>query len=126
MTEIFFVEQMNRLKNRFGAKAFDIEIMKVLAREIYSVGEDFFRRSVDNWIGMRKSSNPPLLVDFREMRLGYERSLLKTDMAKVERTFSTGLGDVLRRVYNVDTLEEAFELERMKIVLGEKDAGGIK
>lgn len=118
MTEVSFLDQINRLKTRFGAKSFDSELTKLLAKEVAIVPENFFTNVVDTWIGMRKTSNPPLLIDFRECRLSWQKSLLKKEISTANREFNNGLKDVLRREYKVDTLKEAFELEALKVRLG--------
>lgn len=120
MKQTFFLEQMNRLKSRFGPKNFDIEFIKVVGIEIASVSEEFFMQTVNTWIGERKTSQPPLRSDFRDCRLAYEKTKLNTVVEKAAQTFHYGLKDVLKKHYKVDTLSEAMELERMKIKLGQK------
>lgn len=120
MTEEFYLNQVDRLKIRFGAKAFDSEVVKVLAIEAASMSDEFFRRTVDTWIGTRKNTNPPLLTDFREAKCAYERGKLTREADGAHRTFSYGLKDALRHHYKVDTVEEAFELEKLKLRLGDK------
>lgn len=117
MTEISFLAQIDRLKTRFGPKSFDAEFTKLLAKEVAIVPEDFFRGVVDTWIGMRKTSNPPLLVDFRECRLAWQKSLLKKEDKEANMIFSNGLKDFLRKEYKTETLQEAFELEILKMRL---------
>lgn len=119
MTQIFFLDQINRLKIRFGAKAFDPEFIRVIGLEIASVSDEFFRKQVDNWIGTRKNNSPPLLTDFKEARLAYEKDRLSIATDKVVKTFSYGLKDVLKKHYNVDSLSDAMEIEKLKIRLGE-------
>jgi hypothetical protein len=121
MTQTFFVEQMHRLKTRFGEKSFDIELIKLLGREIASVEEDFFRRTVDTWIGMRKNNNPPLLVDFREARLAFEKNNLARETIGASKNFAFSLKEVLQKHYKVETVKEAYELEKLKLVLGGVD-----
>lgn len=118
MTEEFFNQQIDRLTIRFGARAFDDEMVRVIAAEILPVSEDFFRRTVDTWVGTRKHTNPPLLTDFREARLTYERHNLYREAKVASNVFNYGLKEVLKRIYKVETLDEAFELERLKIKLG--------
>lgn len=126
MTEDFFRQQIERLKVRFGAKAFDYEFIRILGLEVATIGDEFFRRTVDTWIGTRKNSSPPLLTDFREARLAFEKNKFKAEVERASNTFNHGLKDVLRKHYKVDTLQEAFELEKLKIRLGGQDDRGAK
>lgn len=121
MTEDFFLSQVKRLQIHFGTRSFNSESIRVFAREIAIVSDEFFRNLVDTWIGSRKTTNPPLLPDFREAKLTYERNNLKREVRDASVGFSNSLKDVLRDVYKVDTLKEAFELEALKLKLGGLD-----
>lgn len=127
MTEAFYLVQIDRLRARFGAKAFDPEITKVLAKEVATLSEDFFRNTVSIWIGSRKNSNPPLAAEFRECKAAYDRGKLRKEVDQATRGWGTSLREVLRVKYNVDSLQEAFELEKLKIRLGgDNDQGEAK
>jgi hypothetical protein len=119
MTQSFFLAQMSRLRMRFGGKSFDGEIVKLLSREVAKLPESFFLTIIDTWIGTRKTSNPPLLTEFREARLAFEKGNLAKECIEASKGFQNGLKAVLRQNYNVDTLQEAFELEKLKLQLQE-------
>jgi hypothetical protein len=124
MREDFFHQQIARLKTRFGDKAFDNEFIKVLSLEVAKLPDEFFRRQIDTWIGTRKNNNPPLLTEFKEARLAYERNQLNKEVNQASTGFQSGLKEALRKHYNVDSIQEAFEIERLKIVLGGIDEKG--
>lgn len=127
MTEEFFLQQIERLKGRFGAKSFDREFIRVAGTEVVTMPDEAFRRAVDAWIGSRKNNNPPLATDFRDARLNYERGCLDKVVKQASNIFNYGLKDVLRKHYNVDSLDEAIQLEKLKIKLGgADDQGGTK
>lgn len=123
MTEDFYLSQIKRLQIHFGPKAFNSENVRIYGREIAIVSDEFFRNLVDTWIGSRKNGQPPLLPDFREAKLTFERNNLKRECREASGGFNNGLKEVLRKVYKVDSLKEAFELERLKARLGDKDGG---
>lgn len=127
MTESFFLSQIERLKERFGPKSFDWQFVRVVGAEVSAMPDESFRRSVDNWIGGRKTNNPPLLQDFRDAKIAHEKGRFTNEVKKAATVFNYGLKDVLKKHYNVDTLSEAMELERLKIKLGgANDDGGVK
>ncbi len=72
----FMVDQINRLRIRFGESAFDKEFCKLVQDEIKTMSEYGFKRAVDIWIGSRTRSKPPLLSEFREARLLEEKVVL--------------------------------------------------
>lgn len=118
MTQLFYVEQIDRLRRRFGAKAFDVEIVKILGREVSSLPEDFFKRSIDTWIASRKTSNPPMLAEFRECRLAFEKGIFKEEVRQATKSYEQGRAAALQKEFNVGTVEEAYELAKLKIRLG--------
>jgi len=120
LTQSEFVDQINRLRIRFGAKAFDQEFVKILGREVSMLPFEHFRQTVDTWIGTRKNNNPPLLTDFRECKIAHDKRKFDVVVKDAAKTFHYGLKDVLRKHYNVDSLAEAMELERLKLRLNEK------
>lgn len=126
MTEDFFRLQVERLKSHFGAKAFSYEFIRILGLEVAPIGDEFFRRTVDTWIGNRRNNNPPLLVDFREARIAFEKSRFQAEVSRASDTFHHGLKEVLRKQYNVDSLAEAIELERLKLKLLDTDLEHVK
>lgn len=127
MTREFFLHQIERLKIRFGAKSFDPEFIRILGLEIASLSDEFFRRTVDTWIGTRKNNNPPLLTDFREARLAHEKTKFTQEVSGAARTFEyKPFKDIMRKHYNVDSLSEAIELERLRLRLGDSSGEGTK
>lgn len=127
MTRDFFILQIERLKTRFGAKAFDPEFIRILGLEVASVPDEFFRMTVSTWIGTRRHNNPPLLTDFREARLAFEKGTFNKMVTKAAEAFEyKPFKDIMRKHYNVDTREEAFELEVLKNRLRGSDGEGTK
>lgn len=127
MTESFFISQMNRLKIRFGAKAFDSEFIRLLGLEVVSISDEFFRRTIDTWIGTRKNNNPPLLTDFKEARLAFDKDKFIYEVEAVNHIWQSGLKEILWINYKVATITEAIEMEKLKIRLeGAHEEKGIK
>lgn len=123
MTEDFYLSQIKRLQIHFGAKAFNSETVKIFAREVAPVSNEFFRDQVDRWIGTKKHTEPPRLAEFKESKLAFDKRSFVADCRKASEGFNNGLKEVLRKVYKVDSLKEAFEMERLKARLGDKDGG---
>lgn len=76
MNQEFFKVQWDRLVSRFGDRAMDQELMRLVAIEVGTMSQEAFRHSVDTWIGHRPHTKPPLLAEFREARLAEEKARL--------------------------------------------------
>lgn len=118
MTQGEFLEQIERLKTKFGSKIYDPETTRILGAEVSGIRGNSFKRYVDQWIGSRKPNFPPLLVDFREARIAAEKERFEETVRQVDKTLKGDLKEVLRKHYKVDTLSEAMELERFKLRMG--------
>ncbi len=119
MTEDFFRRQIERLKLRFGTKAFDPEFVRAVAVEVAAIPDEVFIRMVTSLIESRKHTNAPLMVDFREARLAWERNRFTETVKKATNVFTRPLPEIMREHYNVDTKEEAMQIERLKIRIKE-------
>lgn len=64
MTAEFFKEQIQRLKSRFGEKAFDREFCDLIAAKVKFMSDESFVSLVNFIIGSRKPNDPPLIEDF--------------------------------------------------------------
>jgi hypothetical protein len=105
MTQEFFREQIARLQQRFGPKAFDEEFNRIIAAEVKFMSEISFVKLVNHLIGSRPPSRPPLLVAFKEGRLNDEREALSRASQGAAKSFnnpalSEGLKSILARDYN--------------------------
>lgn len=117
MTEPVFVEQMKRLKTRFGDKAFDPEITRLIAIEMRDVPDFNFKQLVDNFLGSRKHHDPPVVVDFRDGRLAFEKLRFHNDTVGAVRTLSHNGGDVLKgylKSCGAESLSEAVQKAKGK------------
>jgi hypothetical protein len=117
MTEFFFGQQMKRLKNRFGEKAFDAELTRLIAQETRQMSDKEFERLVEHFIGTRKHTDPPLIVHFREGRLHAERKAIEQQVGRAAETVFHS-GDQTMQQYleklGAKNLNEAIEIERKK------------
>jgi hypothetical protein len=68
MTLDEYRDQIERMKRRFGQKAFDEEFIKLVWREVKDMSQYDFVRTADVMIGTRNHTRPPSIVDFREAR----------------------------------------------------------
>lgn len=124
MTEDFFRRQIERLKLRFGAKAFDPEFVRLIGVEVASVPDDVFLRTISTFIGNRKNNNPPLLVDFKESRIAWEKGRFTDTVKKASNIFDRPISDVMREHYQVDSIKEALAMEKLKIRIKESNEKG--
>jgi hypothetical protein len=74
MTQEFFEQQIDRLKVRFGEKAFDKEFVSLIAKECFSMQDADFLDLVNLMIATRKHNSSPILTDFREMRVQSDKN----------------------------------------------------
>lgn len=88
MTDECWTYQKSRLIDRFGERNFSREFNLLVAIECKSIPNGDFVDLVNRMIGSRAANRPPLLVDFREARLGIEKRNFDRDVygaAKVMR-----------------------------------------
>jgi len=90
MDQDIFKSEIKRLRVRFGDRAFDAEMTKLVWDEVSTMSADGFHKYVSTLIGHRGPFDPPLLAEFREARLFEERNNLKKETA--------GAGRELRKV----------------------------
>jgi hypothetical protein len=128
VTKDCFDEHVPRLATRFGEKAFDVEFKKLLAREMASLPNDEFIKIVEIMIGTRPPNRPPVLTDFREMRLQAEKSLLSretrwaaTELKKVQ----ANLPEVFEKAGygKISNISEALEIAKIKLRAKKTDEG---
>lgn len=67
MTSTEFSFQINRLKSRFGPKAFDDEFTKLIWSEVHNLHSSTLTNAVNSMLGRRRPSDPPLLDDFKSI-----------------------------------------------------------
>lgn len=115
MTKDFFNSQMGRLKLRFGERAFDPEFQSLIAKEVSNMRDYEFTKLVETMIGARKHSNPPTIVDFREMRVQVEKDAFNRDLDGASRALNAPRGSLRAYLENnhpgCKTLWEAVEAE---------------
>lgn len=123
MNNPFFVEQVNRLRTRFGENAFDKEFTKLVANEVGTMSEYGFKRACDIWIGSRSRGKAPLLSEFREARLAEEKikldnaTYLAANILTKPQKFG-GLKLYLEKEFpGCKTLAQAVEVRRLQIRL---------
>lgn len=115
------MSQINRLKSRFGEKAFDDEFVKLATRELMAMVDANVIRSIDLWIGNRPHNRPPLLADFREARLAeakvkFEYSARESMRAFESRRLGKSAIEMLKPlVGRVSSVAEAVEVRRLQI-----------
>lgn len=130
MTEMYFISQIDRLKRRFGERHFDPEFVKLCALESHTMSDLALQRAVDVWIGNRSHNKPPLLSDFREVRLSEEKLRMNRDInhaTSVIKQGSGGLKSVLKDQFdNVGSAWEGVELLKFKTKLKKaEDPDGV-
>lgn len=62
----YFMQEVKRLQNRFGAGHFDSELLKLIWSEVRDLPNKDFKTIVDTCIGEFKIDYPPRLSHFRE------------------------------------------------------------
>lgn len=130
MTNEFMHGQFERLKSRFGNKAFDTQLCHLIASEVWSMSEADVVGLVNFLIGSKAASRPPLLEDFRNGRLAAERRKLERDAAGAARSMDRQWDtQSLKKAIaaNPDwagclTAMECIEIERLKIRLERSNA----
>lgn len=124
MTEIFFKDQIRRMKERFGDRAFDNQLVMLIWSECHDLPEATFRRTCDVFIGSRSHNKPPLLSEFREARLAEEKLKFQNDLKgatnfverKAPEEMRKHLRAVLSKEYGgVDSVKDAFEISRLRL-----------
>jgi hypothetical protein len=81
VTQEFFNEQVERLRRRFGANAFDSEFTRIVAKEVNHMADADLVELVTFLIGSRPPNRPPLIADIRDARLAIEKHSFNRDVA---------------------------------------------
>lgn len=120
MTEEFFQTQIQRLKTRFGEKAFDKEFVTLIARECFSMSDADFLDLVNTMIATRKHNSSPILTDFREMRIQSEKNKFGHVVSSAVKAMSAhaqgSVHEALIRAgfHGCKTIEEALAVQMEK------------
>lgn len=121
MTNTCWDHQKSRLIDRFGKNNFSSEFSLLVAIECRSIPDHVFVDMVGAMIGARKPSDPPLIRDFRDARLAYERREYERNLYGAARAMhspvlSRGLQDYLGNHFpGCKTIMEAVEVRRHQI-----------
>ena len=124
MNQIFFKKQIERLKARFGEKAFDVEFVTLVAHEVHEMSEMGFARTVDVFIGSRTANKPPLLSEFREARLAEGKRHFDNEVRaasnfvyrKAPEEMKVPLTKALFKDFGaVDSVSDALQIARMRV-----------
>ena len=110
--------QLQRLRERFGEKAFDAEFITLVNREVRDLPDYDLVRMVDVFIGTRAHNRPPLIQDFREARMAFEKQRFEAEVRNAARCWDgiqkRPMKEILTRLgyAEANTVWEAVELER--------------
>jgi len=116
MTSDAWMTQKARLISHFG-KQISSEFCLLVASEINNLPNTTVVEMINAMIGNRKPSNPPLLQDFRDGRLNYERRKFDANVNGAARAMNTpwqtGLKAYLAHTYGTEckTLKQAVEMQ---------------
>jgi len=126
MTHDTWTTQKARLIDRFGQNNFSKEFSLLCSIECQTMPDAPFVEMVNAMIGNRKPSNPPLLQDFRDARLAYEKRKFEADVTGAQRGMNTawagGLQAYLRREFpGCKTLNEAVEVRKHQIAIAKAE-----
>lgn len=128
MTPDQFKKQIERLRSRFGERAFDNEFAALVWKVVDGMQHTDFVKCVETFIGSRSHNKPPLLSEFREQRFNIERHRMegeKRGPAKILNHPSLRpLGDILSKEYGggVDSVADAFKIAKLRMLKDEEPA----
>lgn len=123
MTDAFFKHQVQRLRARFGEKNFDHEFIQLVWREVYDMDEQAFIKTVDVMIGTRTPNRPPLLTDFRDARLAWQKRKFDEDLRGATRFLQKRAPEEMRNHLRlvlskdfggVESVTDALEIAKLK------------
>lgn len=121
MTQDCWLYQKSRLIDRFGERNFSKEFSLLCSLECKSIPDQPFVDIVNFMIGSRIPNKPPLLADFRDARLAYEKRKFEQDAFGAARAMREparfeGLKSYLARAFpGCKTLNQAVEVRRLEI-----------
>ncbi len=121
---MILANQINRLKSRFGEKAFDDEFVKLIQKELSGMVDANVIRCVDLFIGNRPHHKPPVLDDFRQARLTEEKVRIEYCAREAinnmnrDSVQNLGLKNYLAKEFpGCHTVNEAINVRRLQIRL---------
>lgn len=129
MTLLDFQSQMKRLRTRFSDKNFDEEFTTLIWRELHDCPIENFKKAVDVFIGSRGPNKPPMLADFRQIRLATENRKFQDDLRGaqnfIERKAPEEMREHSKKILSkefgaVESVADALEIARLRIRAGEK------
>jgi hypothetical protein len=121
VTELTWHAQKARLIDRFGKNAFTPEFSLLVALDWRTLPDQEAVTIVNVMIGNRKHTQAPLLQDFRDARLAYERRRFEADVRGASRAMNEparfqGLKAYLAREFpGCKSLAEAVEVRKLQI-----------
>ncbi len=137
MTNQFFQTQIDRLKERFGERAFDMQFSKILWMMLDDMDAADFEKMVSTMIANRRHTNPPLEVDFREGYLAIKKIKFTREVEGAARavygrgilanTNTSALGGhtpgerrshlegILKKHYGVTNVADALEVAKIRL-----------
>jgi hypothetical protein len=133
MDEQFFRGQIGRLRTRFGDRAFDNELVRLIAAEVHDMSEQGFLRFCDVMIGSRPHTKPPLLTEFREARLKESKRRFEDDLRGATNMLNRKAPEEMRKhrrlilsrdFGGVESVNDALEIARHNLQVAKADKGG--
>lgn len=127
MTNEFWLTQKARLIDRFGERNFSKEFSLLVAIECNAMPEDAFMSMVTAMIGQRRPNDPPMIANFREGRLAWERRRFETELRGATDAWNgpakfVGLKNYLAKEWpGCKSLAEAVEVRRLQIQIARAD-----
>ena len=126
MTPSVFNAQIQRLRVRFGERAFDPELTRLIAAEVQNMTDQHFQRFVDVAIGTRHQSRPPLITDFREAAVVEQNNQFKRDLRGATQVLKRAPGEmrahlaqILSKEFgHVESVNDAREIARCRKLTG--------
>lgn len=130
MKSDLFVTQIKLLQDRFGEKAFNKSFVDLIWREVCTMNDNDFARTCEVFIGSRPHNKPPLLTEFREARLRYEKFAFERDLQGAAKVLNhpalrKPIAEILHRDFGaVESVKDAFEIARLKLKTQKSDGEG--
>lgn len=121
MNQECWLHQKTRLIDRFGPKNFSTEFALLCSIECKPLPNEAFVDIVNFLIGSRPANRPPLLADFRDARLAFEKRQFEKDAYGAARAMREparfeGLRKYLAREFpGCKSLNEAVEVRKLQI-----------